>query len=49
MAQIFKIECNGEFQEGRAVALVSSMVSQNINNTDINLISSDGIIVPANR
>ena len=49
MAQIFKIECNGAFQEGRAMALVSSMVNQNIHNTDINLVSSDGIVVPANR
>ena len=47
--QIFKIECNGAFQEGRAMALVSSMVNQNIHNTDINLIASDGVIVPANR
>jgi len=31
------------------MALISSMVSQNINNTDINLMSSDGVIVPANR
>jgi len=31
------------------MALISSMVSQNISNTDINLMSSDGVIVPANR
>ena len=31
------------------MALLSSMVTQNINNTDINLIASDGVIVPANR
>ena len=46
---MFKIECNGPFREGRAMALLSSMVNQNIQNLDIAIIASDGVSIPANR
>ena len=46
---IFKIECNGDFREGRALALLSSMVTHNIQHIDMAIISSDGITIPTNR
>ena len=49
MDSMFKIECNGEFREGRALALLSSMVTHNIQNIDMAIISSDGVTIPANR
>ena len=48
MDSIFKIECNGDFREGRALALLSSMVTHNIQNIDMAIISSDGITIPTN-
>ena len=49
MASMFKIECNGAFREGRAMTLLSSLVTQNIQNVDISIISSDGVTIPANK
>ena len=46
---MFKIECNGDFRKGRAMALLSSMVNHNIQNIDMAIISSDGVTIPANR
>ena len=49
MDSMFKIECNGEFRAGRALALLGSMVTHNIQNIDMAIISSDGVTIPANR
>ena len=49
MASMFKIECNGAFKEGRTLALLSSMVTHNIQNIDMSIISSDGVTIPANK
>ena len=46
---MFKIECNGEFRAGRALALLGSMVTHNIQNIDMAIISTDGVTIPANR
>ena len=49
MESMFKIECNGAFREGRALALLSSMVTHNIQNVDLAIIASDGVSIPANK
>ena len=46
---MFKIECNGPFREGRTMALLSSMVTQNLQNIDITIIADDGVSIPANK
>ena len=49
MTSMFKIECNGAFREGRALALLSSMVTHNIQNVDLAIIATDGVSIPANK
>ena len=46
---MFKIECNGEFREGRARSLLSTLVTHNIHHLDMSLVCSDGVSIPACR
>ena len=46
---MFKIECNGAFRAGRSLALLSSMLTHNIQNVDLSLVTTDGVTIPANR
>ena len=49
MDSMFKIECNGAFRAGRSLALLSSMLTHNIQNVDLSLVTTDGVTIPANR
>ena len=49
MDSMFKIECNGAFRAGRSLALLSSMLSHNIQHVDLSLVTTDGVTIPANR
>ena len=49
MDSMFKIECNGAFRAGRSLALLSSMLTHNIQTVDLSLVTTDGVTIPANR
>eukprot|EP00092_Neocalanus_flemingeri_P020234 GFUD01021909.1.p1 GENE.GFUD01021909.1~~GFUD01021909.1.p1 ORF type:complete len:490 (-),score=137.92 GFUD01021909.1:52-1521(-) len=46
---MYKIECSGPFREGRAMVLLSSLVTQNIESPDVSLVSLEGVSIPTHR